>query len=156
MAENIRLRLGQSKSRRAKMNSNAEEQAERRRVFENDKRVMEGSTYFAQAQASAMDEMGGRFAKVQPTSVTGSAPTAWPKMPEGNPWACDPMPPEPPLGYAVDAQDPVGEPHEIAASQGSTVAASAVGGTPSPSPSDDSHVITKQGGVGRVQFKRRI
>jgi hypothetical protein len=95
------------------MNNNADDipQSERRRVMENDRKVREGSTYFQQAQASALDEMGGRFAKVQPTSVTGSAPGAWPKMPEGNPWATNPYPPEPlidgrgegsVLGYAID------------------------------------------------------
>jgi len=89
----------------------------KRATLENDRKVREGSTYFHHAAASALDEMGGRFAKVQPTTVTGSTPSAWPKMPEGNPWACDPLPMEPPLGYAIDAQDPVGEPHEIAASR---------------------------------------
>src|SRR5215831_3066169 len=68
---------------------------EKKEILEDDRKVREGSTYFAHAQASAQDEMGGRFAKVQPTSVTGSSPGAWPKMPEGNFWAKNEMPPEP-------------------------------------------------------------
>ena len=98
---------------------------EKKEILEDDRKVREGSTYFAHAQASAQDEMGGRFAKVQPTSVTGSAPSAWPKMPEGNFWAKNEMPPEPlidgtgegnVLGYRIDDMTP-----------GS---ASATGGTP--------------------------
>jgi hypothetical protein len=130
-------------------------QREKREVLRNDQRVREGSTFFAHAAASAQDDMGGRFAMSgQSVSVTGSNPGAWPKMPEGNFWAKNELPPEPlidgtgegnVLGYRIDDM-----------TTGSTTAA--VEDRPTPSPSDDSHVITKQGGVGRVppKFIRRL
>jgi hypothetical protein len=72
------------------------------------------NTYHARAQVEA-DDAGGRYAKLQPTTVIGStgAP-AYPQQPEGSPWRGDLIGQEPPLGYSVDAIDPVGEPHEIA------------------------------------------
>lgn len=91
---------------------------EKRQILENDRKVRDGSTFFAHARADAELNLGGRYAKVQPTSVTGANPgSVYPRMPEGNPWAKDECPPEPSLGYAIDEQEPVGEPHEIAASR---------------------------------------
>src|SRR5215470_14728674 len=49
-------------------------QSERRRILANDKKVREGSTFHAHAIAELSD-VGGRFANVQPTSVTGSSPS---------------------------------------------------------------------------------
>jgi hypothetical protein len=72
------------------------------------------NTYFSHAGDVEL-ELRGRFAKVLPTTVTGSEPVVrYPKQPEGSPWACDPTPTEPPLGIDVHAQEAVGEPHELA------------------------------------------
>jgi hypothetical protein len=74
------------------------------------------STYFAHAGDVEL-EMGGRFAKVLPTTVVGSEPVVkYPKLPEGSPWAKDECPPEPGLGIDVNAMEALGEPHEQAAS----------------------------------------
>jgi hypothetical protein len=70
------------------------------------------STYFARASDVEL-EMGGRFAKLTPTTVTGSEPIAkYPKL-ESGPWAKDECPPEPELGVDVNTPEPVGEVHEL-------------------------------------------
>ena len=83
-------------------------QAERRRIMAEDRR---GRTYFGQAQ-HADDDLGGRYAKVHSTTITGSSPISYPAQPSTSPWHHDPCPPEPPLGYSVDDVEPVGEVHE--------------------------------------------
>ena len=103
------------------MNNPADEisQAIKRSVMENERKV--GSSYFHHAQASADDDRGGRFAAVNPTSVTGSTPASqYPRQPATPPWSHDPCGLEPSLGYVIDQQEAVGEPHEIAASLAST------------------------------------
>jgi hypothetical protein len=61
-------------------------------------------------------EAGGRFSKVTQTTLTG-ATDATPRLPENSPWAGDdPVPPEPPLGFSIDALEPVGTPQEVAKS----------------------------------------
>ena len=84
-------------------------QAERRRIMAEDRRA---KTYFGQAQHT----VGGRYAKVHSTSVTGSSPTSYPAQPSTSPWHHDACPPEPPLGFSVEEMEPVGEPHERTAS----------------------------------------
>src|SRR5262245_39762052 len=70
------------------------------------------STYFSHAGDVEL-ELGGRFAKLTPTTVTGSEGVVrYPRQPEGSPWASDPVGTEPPLGYSVNAVEVVGEPHE--------------------------------------------
>ena len=98
---------------------NAEDQisqSERRRILAEGRRAK--STYHSVAASSADDERGGRYAAAssKPT-VTGSSPIAYPQQPTGSPWASDPLPNEPPLGYSVEEMEPVGEPHEIDASR---------------------------------------
>ena len=88
-------------------------QGERRRIMADDRRAR---TYFGQAQHTDEDLYGGRFKQVTTTNVVGSGPISYPQQPTGSPWAKDECPPEPSLGYSVDAMQPVGEPHEIAAS----------------------------------------
>jgi len=96
-------------------------QKTKREILANDKKVREGSTFHAHAQASADDERGGRFANVQPTSVTGSGPASeYPRQPTTSPFANDPCGIEPPLNYNIDAQQPTGEKFEIEASLAST------------------------------------
>jgi hypothetical protein len=84
-------------------------QKEKREVLANDR--MARNTYFGHAGDVEL-ELGGRFAKLTPTTVTGSEPTVkYPKL-ESGPWAKDECPPEPPLGIDINAQEPVGEAHE--------------------------------------------
>ena len=57
-------------------------------------------------QQNAIDDPGGRFQKLTPTTVTGSANSSLPRLPESSPWSSpDPSGPEPPLGYSVDQMD---------------------------------------------------
>jgi hypothetical protein len=72
-------------------------------------------------------ENTGRFAK--PFAVTGSTPA--PQYPSGPNWANDPTGVEPPLGFDVNAIEPVGEHHEIQSSL-----AEAVKSAPSALPAD--------------------
>jgi len=85
-------------------------QSEKRRILAEDRRAR---TYHAVAQGSIDDERGGRYGAVgrQPT-VTGRSAISYPQQPPTSPWFSNPMPSEPPLGYSVDAMEPVGEPHE--------------------------------------------
>ena len=82
-------------------------QAERRRI------MREATTYHSAAEASIDKDRGGRFKVLTPTTVVGRSSVAYPKLPAAAPsnqaaLTAD----EPPLGYSVDALDPVGEPHE--------------------------------------------
>jgi hypothetical protein len=91
-------------------------QSERRRVMANDRMA----TYHSVAQSAVDDERGARYAtKGNKQTAIRSSPIAYPPQPSTSPWHSDPCPPEPPLGFDVNAIDPVGEPHEIKASEGS-------------------------------------
>jgi hypothetical protein len=73
-------------------------------------RERRGQTYMGQVTDL---EMGGRFAELPKATVTGTEPVPMvPQQPAGSPWKADPVGPEPPLGYNVDDQEPVGEVHE--------------------------------------------
>jgi hypothetical protein len=94
-------------------------QSERRRIMAEERR---GRTYQGHAINSADEDRGGRFAfSGGSTTVTGSNPMGWPKMPEGNFWAKNEMPPEPlidgtgegnVLGYRIDDMTAPAEPTE--------------------------------------------
>jgi hypothetical protein len=74
-------------------------------------------SYHTRALAELQLEQGqsGRF--TDKVSVIGSkAAVVYPRQPENSPWAADLVPPEAPLGYEINSQEPVGEPFEIAAS----------------------------------------
>jgi hypothetical protein len=75
-----------------------------------------GDSYLARQQA-APDESGGRYAKRVPSTVIGSTPSPqYPAIPSG-PWSgANPVPPEQPLGFSVDAQEANGTPQEVEAS----------------------------------------
>jgi hypothetical protein len=130
--------------------NNADEisQAERRRIMAEERR---GKTYMGQAMGADFD-LGGRFAKVHSTTVTGLTPgSVYPRMPEGNPWATNPYPEEPlidgrgegdKLGYEIDRPDAA-----------STTTALEVEEPPSP----PDHVITSGGDVrSPPKFPRRF
>jgi hypothetical protein len=91
-------------------------QREKRQVMENDRQVRVAATYHSVAQAALDDERGGRYAagSGSKASVVGTSPISYPTQPPGSPWAKDECPPEPPLGFSVDEQEPVGEMFERA------------------------------------------
>jgi hypothetical protein len=96
------------------MTSNLKDQAERKEVLENDRRVRDGTT-FRQFAESEVAEPRGRFATTNEATVIGSTPTV--NYPAGANWSSDPVGDEPALGFAIDEQlEPVGTPQEIAAS----------------------------------------
>ena len=95
-------------------------------------------------------ELGGRYAKVTKTTVTGSGHITYPQLPEGNPFRCDPVPPESPLGYRIDDLEPVGEPHEIANSIRKSSTSGGVDGGDRPT------TVVPLAGSGPVAFRRRI
>jgi hypothetical protein len=100
--------------------NNADEisQAERRRIMADERR---GRTYHGVAASSVDDEKGGRYAASgSKQAIVGNSSIAYPAQPPGSPWRCDECPPEPPLGYSVDAMEAVGEPHEVEASRPGT------------------------------------
>ena len=125
-------------------------QKEKREVLANDR--MARNTYLAHANDAEL-EMGGRFTKLTPTSVTGaSAGSAYPQQPEGSPWHHDPVPDEMPLGYSVDEQEAVGERHEVEASSTGTVEEDGPAVAQEPS-----HVITAvAAGPISKGFRRRV
>jgi hypothetical protein len=129
------------------MNTDEVSQHERRKLIEE--RRVRAATYHSVAMAGVDDERGGRYANADSrASVIGASPIAYPAQPEGSPWHRDPCGTEPPLGYSVDEQEPVGEVFERA----STTAAPQVEEPPSP----PVHVITSGGDVRQPStFKRR-
>jgi hypothetical protein len=84
------------------MLSKHEEQAERRDVLENEKRLRASTlSQFAQSEAA---EARGRFTAHEQSTVVGATPLPkYPQLPASSPWAGpDLVPTEPPLGYAID------------------------------------------------------
>jgi hypothetical protein len=82
-------------------------QSERRRIIAEERRLR---TYHGHAQSAVDEDRGGRFAfSGSPTSITGSSPVSYPAQPENSPWRKDKCPPEPPLGFDINAQEPTGE-----------------------------------------------
>jgi hypothetical protein len=66
-------------------------QSERREVLQKDR-----DCFHSRAQSAVDAEAGGRFAKINPTNVTGASPSAQiPTQPPTSPWASDPVPPDP-------------------------------------------------------------
>jgi hypothetical protein len=79
------------------------EQAEKRRVLANDisVRCQQGSTFLDHTH---IDDAGGRFGVVNEATIIGrDGPLAYPQLPESSPWHSDMVPPEPSLGFRVDA-----------------------------------------------------
>lgn len=85
-------------------------QKEKRETLPNARKVREAATYHSLAQASVDDERGGRYAAAgRSTMVVGARTIQYPTQPANSPWHHDPSPPESPLGYSVEDQEPVGE-----------------------------------------------
>lgn len=108
------------------------------------------TTLFQQATAHIELEDSGRFGALareraaQPT-VAGSEPFV--RYPGGASWTSDPNMLEPPLGYSVDAMEPVGEIHE----QKATSSGSSSGGGVAEGGSD-----VASGWPGRVSPKSAL
>jgi hypothetical protein len=93
---------------------------EKAAILKNDQRARH--TFQSRAIAEA-DEIQGRFAEINKSNVVGSQQAVhYPRLPSG-PWA-DPVqvPPEEPLGFSVEAMEPVGTIQEIEASLGDPTA----------------------------------
>jgi hypothetical protein len=78
-------------------------QAERRAVLKSDR---DARTYFERAQID--DGVAGRWAKPQATVITSGH-----QYPAASASHADSSPPEPPLGFAIDEQEPVGTAAEV-------------------------------------------
>jgi hypothetical protein len=134
------------------MLSNQEDQAERRRILENDRKVREqqreqaesrrvfapdqslpnpGTTFHARAQADA-DIPRGRFTEHERSTVIGSTPTPATAYPAGPAWSADPGSQcvEPPLGFDNPALEP-----SVDLEQLSSCTAQATGPTSAAAPS---------------------
>jgi len=118
-----------------------EEQRLRRQVLKDDQKA--ATTMHALAQLGDTS-LSGRFAA--DGMVSGTAPTTdYPRLPSSSPWSGPQPGPEPPLGFAIDAQEPVGEAHEVAASLAEARAPTVVG-----LPHNDVVERAARGGVGSV------
>jgi hypothetical protein len=95
------------------MTKSQNDQAERREVLENDRRVCDGVTFHQFATVEATQVLG-RFASISKPTVVGSTPA--PTYPAAPNWSPDPCGVEPALGVEIDAQEPVGTTAEISAS----------------------------------------
>ena len=84
-------------------------------VFQQDL-SLRGSTY---ADHTAVESAGGRFAREGKQTVIQSG-SQYPMLPKGNSFASDPVPPEEPSGFSVEAIEPVGTAEEIEASRRET------------------------------------
>ena len=117
--------------------------------------VLRNDTYFAR-QSHAVDDAGGRYAKLTPTNVTGSTPApSYPKQPANSPWSFDPVPATEPLGFSVDAMEPVGTSVEIEKSVRSDRSSSAIA-SPSIEQGDDGlSTFSKDEAVIGSSIKRR-
>jgi hypothetical protein len=98
------------------MSSKDQEQRERREVLDNDAKVR-GDTFFSRAQSDA-DELsgGGRFKRQTPVTVTGTeAVPLFPRLTSSSPFAGDPVPTEPALGFSVNELPVIGGSPEVVA-----------------------------------------
>jgi len=82
------------------------DQAERKAVLENDRRILleqQGSTFFQHGQAQADEINQGRFRATGTPSVIGSTPDLAKAYPAASAAHQTQLPPEEPLGYRIDA-----------------------------------------------------
>ncbi len=114
---------------------NEASQAEKRRVMKD--------TMHSRAQAALDEDRGGRFALASKKPI--GAPVAYPQLPESSPWSNDPVGDERPLGFEIDAMEPVGTEAEITRS---------IAGTPLTAPTESSPAV-ETGGVPAPSLRRR-
>jgi hypothetical protein len=125
--------------------------------------IIRNDSYFTR-QRDALEEAGGRFAKLTPSTVTGQSPSSqFPAIPSG-PWAApEPTAPDPAtneFGVAIDEQEAVGSPQEIERSLPASSADQSIGspgdvGTESP-PSEGIAVGLSTNSAKRKSFRRRF
>src|SRR5262249_23030820 len=96
---------------------NEANQEERAAVLKNDFRA---NTMQGRAVAELQMEERGRFARQANVTASEAAPVAYP----GAGWTENHIPDEPPLGFDVNAMEPVGEQFEVDRSRATIVAAS--------------------------------
>jgi hypothetical protein len=118
-----------------------DEMAERHRVFTQDQ-SLRTSTLHQHAIADAATPKG-RFTAEAHSSIVGQSADPWPKMPEGNPWAHDPVPKEEPLGFCIDDMRPLEQ--TVSSAQGNSGDATATSASPlaegtAPPPNPDNMV----------------
>jgi hypothetical protein len=92
---------------------NEASQDERYEIVVNDRRV---NTYLSHTDPNA--ELGGRYRKLEPQSITGQTPI--PQAYAGAPWTREDAGLEPPLGWSVEDQEPVGTEVRASLGDGST------------------------------------
>ena len=88
------------------------DQAERRRVLDNDRKVRESGTMHAHALADAQIPRG-RFSAIDNAEVVGAKPFT--NYPAAAAHQADPVPDEPPLGFAIDELEPTVSPPPVEA-----------------------------------------
>jgi hypothetical protein len=106
------------------------------------------------------EEMGGRYQKLEPQSIVGGTPI--PEYPAGAPWTREDAGLEPPLGWSVEEQTTVGEPHEVAESltTGAThilpfACLSEEDAPPPASPPHSPHSVKGESGASSDHLRRR-
>ena len=110
---------------------NETSQRERKAVLKND-------TFLSRAMADDELGLGGRFKRLSNATIVGATPGPQvPTLPEGSPWSNDPVGDERPLGFEIDAMEPVGTEAEITRS---------IAGTPLTAPTESSPAV-ETGGV---------
>ena len=87
------------------MLSSQEEMEDRRRVLHNDRKVREGGTFHAFAEADAATPRG-RFSDVNAAYVVGSKPGIASAYPAASAAHQTELPPEPALGYRINDLEP--------------------------------------------------
>ena len=73
---------------------------------QSERRAQAINTYLAHAEATIDIAAGGRFAKAEQRPTPGVP--IYPTLPASSPWASDPVPPEEPLGFDVNAVPDLG------------------------------------------------
>jgi hypothetical protein len=118
-------------------------------VSQADKRQVMHDTFLARQQTQP-DDAGGRYARLTPGKITGATPSPIPRQPATSPWSKsfdEIVGKEPELGFAVDAQEPVGESAEIERSLSQLgVAKDAPAAVPSPSAEQHTVATSSDGG----------
>ena len=124
---------------------------EKKRIIREEAQQPKGFTYHSHTVADAATPRG-RYAAVEAATVVGAGAPQYPRQPVDSAFANDPVPDEPPLGYAIDEQEPVGETFEIERSLGAVAAPSSGLVPPSPDEVDAQQRLPSQ----PPSFKRRI
>jgi hypothetical protein len=100
------------------LSSAAKERAERLAVHQGGgpddphPRKSKAGTYHQIAETEFTGDRG-RWTARERSTVIGSEPVTYPKLPDASPWANNPVGQEPPLGFSIDALEPTGTHVEV-------------------------------------------